>query len=98
VGEVHTWAARLLRDSGPFHDVCAFNRTGAEGYLARPLGLPKDSTLDSNIASMCDNVTAFAFLRNQGGDSVSVPVSVSQPSLLVAECRSITLMPRLLGI
>ena len=66
--------------------------------MARPLGLPIDSTLDSNIASMCDNVTAFAFFEIRGGDSVSVPVSVSQPSLLVAEFRSFSLMPRLLAI
>jgi len=43
----------------------------------------QDSILDSNVAILGDNVSAICCSEESGGDSVSVPVSVSQPSLLV---------------
>ena len=54
----------------------------------------QNSILDSNVAIMCDNVTAIAYLRNQGGTLSPSLCQVASQVCLWAEVRSITLIPR----
>jgi len=54
----------------------------------------QDTILDSNVAIMCDNVSAIAYLRNQGG-TLSMPLCRLASQICEwAESRSITLIPR----
>jgi len=54
----------------------------------------QDTILGSNVAIMCDNVTAIAYLRNQGGTLSLTLCQLASQICIWAESRSITLTPR----
>ena len=54
----------------------------------------EDTLHDSNVAIMCDNVSAIAYLRNQGGTRSQQMCRMAIDTCEWAEERSITLIPR----
>ena len=55
----------------------------------------EDTLHDSNVAIMCDNVSAIAYLRNQGGTRSQQMCRMAIDTCVWAEKRSITLIPRM---
>ena len=84
------WGAHMDRRtaSGAAHNVLELN--------AIWLGLQafEDTLHDSNVAIMCDNVSAIAYLRNQGGTRSQQMCRMAIDTCVWAEKRSMTLMPR----
>ena len=54
----------------------------------------EDTLHDSNVAIMCDNVSAIAYLRNQGGTRSQQMCRMAIDTCEWAEERSMTLIPR----
>ena len=54
----------------------------------------QDTLHDSNVAIMCDNVSAIAYLRNQGGTRSQQMCRMAIDTCEWAEERSMTLIPR----
>ena len=54
----------------------------------------EDTRHDSNVAIMCDNVSAIAYLRNQGGTRSQQMCRMAIDTCEWAEKRSMTLIPR----
>ena len=54
----------------------------------------EDTLQDSNVAIMCDNVSAIAYLRNQGGTQSQQMCCMAIDTCVWAEERSMTLIPR----
>ena len=54
----------------------------------------EDTLHDSNVAIMCDNVSAIAYLRNQGGTRSQQMCRMAIDTCEWAEERAITLIPR----
>ncbi len=65
------WGAHILHHtaSGMWSNSMKESRINVLEIMAIWLGLQAfvDTIRDSNVANMCDNVSAIAYLRNQGG-------------------------------
>jgi len=77
---------------GPFHEECAYKRTGAEGDLARPLGLPK-----FNPRFQCRHYVrqchCYCLSKESGGTQSLSLCQLASQVCMWAEIPSITLIP-----
>jgi hypothetical protein len=92
------WGAHLLHHtaSGTWSNSMKESHINVLELMAIWLGLQAfvDTIRDSNVAIMCDNVSAIAYLRNQGGTLSRQMSDLALQVCMWAELNHVTLIPR----